>query len=132
VRTTRRRLLAAATLALAGCTGRASADRFRARVEERIEIRALSETTDAWVLEYLTTATTSEAVRHEARDIALAYAATVPDGDHRLDVTAIADAVDARTASWIAEGSWARAHAAGNLLTEAYLDRIAARTDDFD
>ncbi|PSO55998.1 MAG: hypothetical protein BRC31_00225, partial [Actinobacteria bacterium QS_5_72_10] len=40
--------VAAATLALAGCAGRAPADRFRARVEEHVEIRALSETTDAW------------------------------------------------------------------------------------
>ncbi|MFC7176017.1 hypothetical protein [Halosegnis marinus] len=131
---TRRRLLAAAgTVALAGCSGGdAPDDRFRDRLTGAgVGIRALSVTSGAWVLEYLTTATSPEELRAGARTVALAYAATVPGGDHRLDATAIADAEGAVGAEWAARGSWARANADGDLSADDYVERIAADTDDF-
>ncbi|MFB6116939.1 hypothetical protein [Halosegnis sp.] len=130
----RRRLLAAVgTLVLgAGCGEPSAATQFRRRLRTGdIAVRALSETKDAWVLEYLTAASNTADLRGEARRVAVAYAATVPAGDHRLDATAVADAADALSAEWYAEGTWARAHAAGDLSTAAYLDRVAGTTDAF-
>ncbi|WP_153952351.1 hypothetical protein [Halosegnis longus] len=112
---------------LAGCaSGDTAESRFRgALASADIEVRALSAERGGWELEYLTTATTTDGLRTEARTIALAYADHHPDGDHTLGAVAIADAEDALTAEWRVEAAWTTDG------ETAYFDRVRETTDAF-
>ncbi|KAB7515888.1 hypothetical protein DM867_01735 [Halosegnis rubeus] len=112
---------------LPGCaSGDTPESRFRgALASAGVGIRALSAARGGWELEYLTTATTTDGLRAEARTIALAYADHHPEGDHTLGAVAIADAEDALAAEWRVEAAWTTDG------ETAYFDRVRETTDAF-